>query len=124
MRYGVIDSFVCPTSGTIFSCIISTNNQKAILWYESSYLLTPGDILTKDKNVLLVNGKHADFILHNISTFNAALWKSLQKRTMCPGNKIHRPSLCNNRAECLFSHCPYGICAIRLQPDSASATIS
>lgn len=123
MRYGVIDSFVCPASGTIFSCIISRNNHKAILWYEGSYLLTPGDILTKDKNALLVNGKHVAFILHNISTFNAALWKSLQKRTLCPGNKMHRPSLCNNRADCLFSHCPYGICGVKLQPGSETETV-
>ncbi|MBV4411256.1 hypothetical protein J0B02_00080 [Enterobacteriaceae bacterium YMB-R22] len=116
MQYGVIDSFVCPETGTTFSCVISRNNHKAILWYEGMQLLTSGDVLTKEKDRLLVNGRRAELTLHKISTFNAGLWKSLQKRSQCPGNKTYHPALCFYRARCLFECCPYGICGVRLSP--------
>lgn len=111
-HWGVIDSFVCPSSGTIFSCIISDSNAKAILWYEGSQLLIPGDVITHRKKLLLVNGQTAEIVLHNISGFNASLWKSIQKKTLCPGNRTTKPAVCINRSHCLFTQCPYGIANI------------
>ncbi|WP_435946362.1 anti-adapter protein IraM [Dryocola sp. BD586] len=109
MKWKVIDSLVSPSTGTVFSCVISARNLKLVLWYEATLFLKAGDELTTSDLGFFINGRKNEIALCNVSAFNAQLWKTMREKSECPGNGIDHPQTCTNPAPCKIKTCPFGL---------------
>lgn len=109
MHYNVMDSLMCPLTGTIFSGVITDKNLKLIIWCQGETIIQSGDRLSSAGDKLAVNGVVSDINVLTVFPFNRANWSLLSKRTRCPANGIHKPSGCDCSAACRFARCPYGL---------------
>lgn len=109
MYYNVIDSLMCPLTGTVFSGVITDKNLKLIIWYQGETIIQSGDRLSSAGDKLAVNGVVSDINILTVFPFNQANWSLLSKRTRCPANDVHNPSGDDCPASCRFARCPYGL---------------
>lgn len=109
MHYHVMDSLICPLTGTIFSGVITDKNLKLIIWYQGETIIQAGDRLSSSGDTLAVNGRVSDIKILTVFPFNRANWSRLSKRTRCPANNLHKPSSCDCVSTCRFARCPYGL---------------
>ena len=109
MNYNVMDSLVCPLTGTVFTGVITNKNLKLIIWYQGDRVVQAGDILSSSKEGLKINDKASDMTIISVFPFNRANWTLLTQRTACPANGIRPPSGCHRQDSCRFICCPYGL---------------
>lgn len=109
MHYNVMDSLMCPLTGTIFSGVITDKNLKLIIWYQGETIIQSGDRLSSAGDKLAVNGVVSDINILTVFPFNRANWSLLSKRTTCPANDVPKPSGYDCPAACRFARCPYGL---------------
>ena len=118
MQYSVMDSLMCPLTGTVFSGVITNKNLKLIIWYQGETIIQAGDLLSTGGKKLLVNGLHSDITIISVFPFNRENWTLLSKRTGCPANGAFLPSACHRPETCRFARCPYGL--EKQRPDKAT----
>ncbi|ARJ43963.1 hypothetical protein B1H58_19180 [Pantoea alhagi] len=109
MHYNVMDSLMCPLTGTVFSGVITRKNLKLIIWYQGETIVQAGDVLSSTGKELLVNGIASDVKIITVFPFNRANWALLSSRTGCPANGTRPPSACHRLDTCRFASCPYGL---------------
>lgn len=109
MKWKVIDSLVSPSTGTIFSCVISARNLKLVLWYKASLFLKPGDEVTTSNLGVFINGFRHEVSLCNVTAYNAQLWQVMRENFQCPGNLSQQPGDCSFKLACNIQKCPYGV---------------
>ena len=109
MKYNVMDSLMCPLTGTVFACVITHKHLKLIIWYQGETVVHAGDVLTTHGEELLVNGAASDMVIISVFPFNRANWSLLSVRTDCPANGPFKPTSCDRSGECRFKCCPYGL---------------
>lgn len=109
MRYHVMDSLMCPLTGTIFSCVITQKNLKLIIWYQGETVVHAGDVLTTSGEELLINGVPGNIVIISVFPFNRPNWSLLSARTDCPANGAIKPAFCERSTQCRFKRCPYGL---------------
>lgn len=114
MKWIVIDSLVSPETGTMFSAISSFKNLRLVIWYKSSYLLFPGDIVIPLQNTIEVNNIIQDLHVFKVDIYKLNLWTTLKNNAGCPQN-INLSNIaegfikqkCDNSSWCLFEECPF-----------------
>lgn len=109
MNYNVMDSIMCPLTGTVFTGVITDKNLKLIIWYQGETIVHSGDILSTVGKGLVVNGEASDIAIITVFPFTPKSWISLSERTGCPANGAVRPAVCARQESCRFKHCPYGL---------------
>ena len=109
MDYNVMDSLICPVTGTVFTGVITHKNLKLIVWYQGSTVVRAGDILSTVGKILTVNGVASDISIITVFPFNGGNWSLFTERTKCPANRAVRPAVCSWDGPCRFTHCPYGL---------------
>lgn len=109
MNYHVMDSLMCPLTGTVFSGVITNKSLKLIIWYQGEKIVQAGDVLTPTGAGLAVNGVISDIAIITVFPFNRANWTLLSRRTGCPANGARLPSTCYRPDTCRFARCPYGL---------------
>lgn len=107
--YHVMDSLMCPLTGTVFTGVITHKNLKLIIWYQGEKIVQAGDKLTPADKGLKVNGLPSDIAIITVFPFNRANWALLSRRTGCPANGTRIPSVCSRPETCRFTRCPYGL---------------
>jgi hypothetical protein len=109
MNYNVMDSIVCPLTGTVFAGIITDRNLKLIIWYQGETIVHAGDILSTAGKGLFVNGVASGIAIITVFPFNPKNWVLLSERTGCPANGAVKPTACTRPDHCRFKCCPYGL---------------
>ncbi|QHM70748.1 anti-adapter protein iraM [Mixta intestinalis] len=107
MLYNVMDSLVCPLTGTVFTCAINSENLKLIIWYQGEKVARSGDVLDITENELAINGVTGDIAIITVMPFNRTNWALLSARTGCPANGPVRPVVACPQQQCRFPRCPY-----------------
>lgn len=109
MDYNVMDSLVCPLTGTIFTGVITNRSLKLIIWYQGEKVVQAGDVLTPQQQQIAINGVASDMAIITVFPFNRENWKLLSRRTLCPANGVEKPLACTRQEQCRFAACPYGL---------------
>ncbi|WLI78425.1 anti-adapter protein IraM [Kosakonia sp. H02] len=107
MEWLVINTIVCPFSGTAFSAVQAVRNLKLIIWYSAEELLDPGDVFHPFSNLLIVNKKPRKIVIYSVQAFNNNRWYQLKNSLGCPKNNDKGNELCKIKSLCRFRLCPY-----------------
>lgn len=109
MVWLVVDTILCPKTGTAFATIRSSGNLRIIVWYSSDTLLSPGDVIYPFKDGIIVNNKKWNAEFYKTQLINRKLWQMLKDKTDCPANRDNLLEVCPERRQCCFKKCPYGL---------------
>ncbi|MFS3191056.1 hypothetical protein [Klebsiella pneumoniae] len=109
LEWIVIECLACPDTGTFFSSVIAQDNTWLIVWFEDGPLMQAGDRIEIKGGKAFFGFDHTERTIFLISSFKASLWKTLQKTTLCTGERHIKPQHCSERRRCNFKKCPYGL---------------
>lgn len=93
----VIDCLMEPSTGTVFSWIISANKMHLILWHSGNVQFLPGDKINNIPGRISTTTVHENQQIFHIIAFKPALWSMLIRNLKCPkNNKIFTvcPEIC------------------------------
>jgi len=107
MEWDVIDSTACPTTGTLFTCLIGEGNIKLIMWSSQHDIIKAGDRIKLTKNGMIQTSTGKKLNVITFSFFEPELWKLLYNDAICPGNTRRRNHNCMRADKCMFISCPY-----------------
>ncbi|MEM6161319.1 hypothetical protein AAH446_12320 [Erwinia sp. P6884] len=108
MKWTVIDTIACPSTGTLFSRIVSERKLHLILWYSSEYIIEKGNVITTGIQHVNKNGK--PFKLDVLKTLPGSdrVWHPIKRNADCPGNTDFVSEKCSRMTVCVFDVCPWG----------------
>ncbi|ANG92762.2 hypothetical protein A8A57_10250 [Lelliottia amnigena] len=107
VKWTVIETIACPSTGIAFSSIVSLKMLKMIIWYEGSVIFPPGATIEPYRDGMAVNGKYTPLTLYNMTSYNTQLWQNMKVKISCPetGNESE---YCLSPFRCALKVCPFG----------------
>lgn len=109
MSWIVIDSLVCPQTGTVFSWLSTCRRMKMVILYKGCLYLKPGDEISTAVDGIIVNGHHTAITLYYTAPYNSEVWNLIRDISACPGNKLVKVPLQPCPDKCNINICPYGL---------------
>lgn len=107
MKWTVIDTVVCPSTGTFFSKIVSENNFPLIIWYSGVDMLDKNGVVTPGLGHVYKDDKPFNLDILKVIPGNERKWHCLKNNMGCPGNTDFITMRCIRRKICVFDVCPW-----------------
>jgi len=108
MKWTVIDTLACPSTGIAFSSIVSMKMIKLVIWYEGDVIIPPGATIVPAGTGITIDGKFTELKVYNITTFRKSVWLEMKQKITCPGSEDSESEYCLSPIRCALKVCPYG----------------
>lgn len=108
MKWTVIDTLACPSTGIAFSSIVSMKMIKLVIWYEGDVIIPPGSTIEPAGNGINIEGVFTQLKVYNITTFRQTVWLEMKEKIKCPENEDNDSDKCLSPVKCALKVCPYG----------------
>lgn len=122
MKWTVIDTIACPSTGIAFSAIVSLKMLKMVIWYEGDVLLPPGATVEPYRDGIAINGKYTPLTIYHITTYNREAWFNMKNKITCPELLGNDSEYCLSPFKCALKSCPYGKKQIPIDMDDSEST--
>lgn len=109
MDWEIVDTVVCPESGTIFGKVEAPYGLHYILWFEGDYYVQSGEIVTMTEKGILIDNRCRRVWLIQAMPYSSVRWLGFRMKNECPGNRRDMSQGCDRELPCRFTRCPFGL---------------